>query len=132
MNPGVNPYPYGLFWTVSIPMDSVEVHPGAGEAIYKASNLLIQDWPTFDQSLSGSPGAPAIVSFEVRWSGADQHVNIKDSAARFGGEFVRGSAQMEWTASVGDYRFQSDPIDTSFSSFASVGTERNGVFFPRS
>ena len=52
--------------------------------------------------------------------------------ARFGGEFVRGRAQMQWSAAVGPYVFQSDPIETSFSDFATLGTERNGVFFPRS
>ena len=38
---------------------------------------------------------------------------------------------MAWTADVGAYHFQSDPIETSSSDFATLGTERNGVFFPR-
>ena len=48
----------------------------------------------------------------------------------FAGEFVRNSAQMEWSAAVGDYTFVSDPIATSSSSFAEIGHERNGSFFP--
>jgi len=48
----------------------------------------------------------------------------------FAGEFVRNSAQMEWSAAGGDYTFVSDPIATSSSSFAEIGHERNGSFFP--
>jgi hypothetical protein len=45
------------------------------------------------------------------------------------GQF-RNSAQMEWSAAVGDYTFVSDPIVSSSSSFAEIGHERNGSFFP--
>jgi hypothetical protein len=38
---------------------------------------------------------------------------------------------MEWTATVGDYTFVSDPLATSSSTFAEIGHERNGVFFPQ-
>jgi hypothetical protein len=48
----------------------------------------------------------------------------------FAGEFVRNTAQIEWNAAVGDYTFVSDPIATSSSSFAEIGHERNGSFFP--
>ena len=133
MNPGINPsYPDGLFWTVRLPDDSVQVNPGDGRAIYAASELEIEDYGSLDNSFRGLPGVPATVSFEVHWSGVGERLNIKDPVSRFGGEFVRGSAQMAWSAVVGDYTFQSDPLETSTSDFASLGTERNGVFFPRS
>jgi hypothetical protein len=132
MNPGINPYPAGLFWTMAIPSNSVFTNPGAGEAVYRVSNLAIQDYGDFNNALGGGVGTPAIVSFEVRWSGVDQRLNIKNPDARFGGEFVRGSARMEWSAVIGNYSFQSDPIETSSSDFASLGKERNGAFFPRS
>jgi hypothetical protein len=131
LNPGINPYPNGLFWTLQFPDSSVRVNPGAGTAVYQATNAQVQDFGSIPQSLSGAPGAPATVSFDVRWSGVNQRLNIKDAAAGFGGEFVRGRAQMSWSAVVGDYAYQSDPLETSSSDFASLGTERNGVFFPR-
>lgn len=131
MNPGINPYPSGLFWTIPIPTASVTANPGAGEAIYKVQNAHIQDFGDFNTSFSGTPGVPATVSFEVRWSGTDQRVNLRDPDAGFGAEFVRGRAQMAWSAVVGDYSFQSDPIGTSSSDFAEMGTMRNGTFFPR-
>jgi hypothetical protein len=37
---------------------------------------------------------------------------------------------MEWTATVGDLVFASDPLSSSSSSFAEIGHERNGSFFP--
>lgn len=132
MNPGINPFPNGLFWTTAIPLDNVQVNPGAGEAAYKVENLHIKDFGNFGNSFGGGASIPAVVSYEVRWSGVEQRLNLKDPVAQFGGEFVRGHARMQWSAIVGDYAFQSDPLDTSSSDFASLGTERNGSFFPRS
>lgn len=131
LNPGIHPFPDGLFWTLELPDDSVQANPGAGRATYKAEDIRIADYHDFENSFTGGSGDPAIVSFEVRWSGVDQRVNIKDDAARFGGEFVRGRAQMKWKARIGSIEYESHPIATSDSSFASLGTERNGVFFPR-
>jgi hypothetical protein len=131
-NPGINPYPDGLFWTLQIPDDSVSVHPGEGGAIYKVSNLQVRDFGDIGSAFNGAPGVPATVSFEVRWSGVEQRLHITDRAAGFAGQFVRGGAQMSWSAVSGDYSYQSDALETSSSDFAETGTERNGVFFPRS
>ena len=91
----------------------------------------MRDFHDFSNALGGGPSLPAKVSFEVRWSGIDDRVNITNRSNDFGGEFVRNSAQMEWSAIVGDFSFVSDPLSTSSSSFAELGTERNGSFFPR-
>ena len=131
MNPGIHPFPNGLFWTTQIPDDSVRVRPGDGDAIYRVTNLKIADYGNFDGSFGNGPSTPATVNFEVRWSGVNQRLTIADPVARFGGEFVRGRAQMAWSAIVGDFEFRSDPIETSTSDFASLGIERNGSFFPR-
>jgi len=37
---------------------------------------------------------------------------------------------MEWRASVGDWLMVSDLLATSSSSFAEIGHERHGSFFP--
>lgn len=129
MNPGIQSSPNGLFWTIALPESSVQVNPGAGKAIFQATNVQIFDFGDFGTSLSGAPGLPATVSFDVRWSGVDKRVPINDVASGFGGEFVRGHAKMSWSAVVGDNAYQSDPLDTSSSDFATLGTMRNGVFF---
>ena len=120
-----------MVWTLPVPQESVQTNPGAGKAVYAVSEVDVKDYGNIGNAFAGGAGAPATVSFEVRWSGVNDRVNIKDPVARFGGEFVRGQAQMAWTADVGAYHFQSDPIETSSSDFATLGTERNGVFFPR-
>lgn len=82
----------------------------------------------------GPAPVPGSVSYTVAWSGVQERVNIKNADPVYGGfagEFVHTGAQMEWTATVGDYHFVSAPLETSFSSFAEVGHERNGIFFPQ-
>jgi len=101
----------------------------------KASNVPILDYGNIGNALfGGGPAAvPGSVSFTVVWSGVGQRENIKNTDPVYGGfagEFIRNTAQMEWTATVGDYSFASDPLTTSASSFAEIGHERNGSFFP--
>jgi hypothetical protein len=132
MNPGITPFPSGLFWTTRLPEKSVHANPGAGQAVIEAHNIAVQDFGDFNHAVSGNPGQPATVSFKVQWSGVDERVNVKNRSDGFAGEFVRNSAQMEWSATVGDYSFVSAPLETSSSAFAEVGTERNGSFFPHS
>jgi hypothetical protein len=63
----------------------------------------------------------------------NERLNIKNTDPVYGGfagEFVRTNAQMEWSATVGDFTLVSDPIVTSTSSFAELGHERNGSFLP--
>lgn len=74
---------------------------------------------------------PGSVSFKVVWSGVGQRVNVSNTDPVFGGfagEFIRNTAQMEWTATVGNYTFASDALATSSSSFAEIGKEPNGSF----
>lgn len=106
----------------------------------------VQLWrrPTSPSSITAtSPNAlfgggpapiPGVVSFKVIWSGVAERVNIRNTDPVYGGfagQFVRNeNAQMEWTATVGDYVFASAPLATSSGRAAQMGHERNGVFFP--
>ena len=96
--------------------------------------------PVFDYSsvqnalfAGGPPPIRGSVSFKAVWSGAGEKVHIKNTDPVFGGfegDFIRNSAQMEWRAIVDGYVFESDPLEmeTSTSSFAEIGHERNGFF----
>lgn len=136
MNPSTFP-PLGLFWTVELPEDSVKVEFGKGEASLRGFDVPVFDYGTLLNALFGPPPSPlptGTVSFKVVWSGPGQSVNIRNTDPVYGGfagEFIRNKAQMEWTATVGDYSFVSDPLATSSSSFAQIGRERNGCFFPQ-
>lgn len=135
LNPSTFP-PVGLFWTIELPDDSVEVQLGKGSAMLQASDVPVFDYGTLSNALFGpvpSPLPTGSVSATVVWSGVQQRVNIRNTDPVFGGfagEFIRNRAQMEWTATVGDYTFVSDPLATSSSEFAEIGHERNGSFFP--
>jgi hypothetical protein len=151
LNPSTFP-PVGLFWTIEIAEDdsgeqegknkgtgeswggSIDVEFGRGSASMRVSNAPILDYGTIPNALFGGGPSPVAgsVSFKVIWSGVGQRVNIKNTDPVYGGfegEFIRNTAQMEWTASVGNYTFVSDALATSSSSFAEIGHERNGFFF---
>ena len=141
LNPTVFP-PVGLFWTIQISDDrhgdnddGVDVNLGAGSATLQATNAPILDYGNIVNALFGggpSP-VPGVVSFKVEWRGVHERLNIRNTDSvfgGFGGEFIRNSAQMQWSARVGDLVLESDALGTSSSSFAEIGHERNGVFFP--
>jgi hypothetical protein len=132
LNPSQSP-PFGLFWTIAIDGDGIDVNLGAGRASMEATDVPIFDYGSFENDIAGGPGVPGTVSFKVTWSGVQERLKIRNTDPVYGGfagQFVRNSAQMEWTARVGDLVFQSDPLATSSSSFAEIGKERNGSFFP--
>jgi hypothetical protein len=134
LNPSTFP-PTGLFWTLQVPAEGIDVQLGKGSASMKAKDVPILDYGDIGNALFGGGPAPipGTVSFNVVWSGVGQRLNIKNTDPVYGGyagEFVRNTAQMEWTGKVGDLAFVSDPIETSSSEFAEIGHERNGSFFP--
>lgn len=140
LNPTAFP-PVGLFWTIQISDerqgddgDGIQAQLGTGDATLQVSNAAILDYGDIANALfgNGPPPIPGVVSFKVQWNGVNQRVNIRNTDPVYGGfagEFIRNTAQMQWTAQVGDLLFESDPIGTSSSSFAEIGHERNGVFF---
>jgi hypothetical protein len=115
---------------MALPPNAVSVNPGAGRAVMQASNLHMLDFHDFGNSLFGGGEAPtpATVSIEVTWSGVLQRAHVVNPDTDSTGEYVRNSAQMEWTASSGDYDYVSAAASTSASDFAEIGEERNGVF----
>jgi hypothetical protein len=119
LNPTAFP-PTGLFWTLEILGNGIQVNPGAGSAVMTANNVPILDYHDIGNALFGGGPAPigGTVSFKVAWNGVKERVNIRNTDPVYGGfagEFVRNNAQMEWTAKVGDYQFVSAPLATSSS-----------------
>ena len=133
LNPSTFP-PTGLFWTIEIPDDGVQVHFGAGRASMEAADVPILDYVTIPNALFGGGPAPVpgTVSFKVLWNGVNERLKIRNTDPVYGGfagAFIRNTAQMEWTATVGDFTFASAPLAKSSSAFAEIGHERNGIFF---
>jgi len=126
-------HPTGLFWTLAVPEDGIEVEFGEGEASMQARNVPIFDYGNIGNALfGGAPRAAGVVSYRVVWSGINQRVNIHNTDPLYGGfagTFIRNTAKMEWTATTDDFTFVSAPLKTSSSNFAEIGVERNGSFF---
>jgi hypothetical protein len=129
LNPSFAP-PTGLFWTVRVPDDSVTVDLAQGTATLQARDVPVLEYFTLANALSGmdAPPLPATVSFRVEWRANAPLTPMRNEVQGFAGEFARGAAQMEWTATSGQYSFTSAPLATSASTFAVLGRERNGIF----
>ena len=125
-DPGINPYPDGLFWT--LPIASVgAVDLGRGAAEWRAQNLGLTDFFNIPNALFRFDGStPATVSFNIVWSGpvaSRGQVTSKGST----GELVMCKATIDWSAhnDLG-FSFTSNPSTTSV--FAQLGHVSNGVF----
>lgn len=127
MNPGITST--GLFWTMDVPDDSVEVNFEKGRAELQVKHAKIQDYGNFLNALFGGPSEPATVAFEVHWAGRSPRQHVVNTAGEMEGQFIRNTATMEWSATTPQYTFVSKPASTSSSLFAEIARERNGVFF---
>ena len=128
-NPGIDG-DTGLFWTTPLPGDSVHVHPGRGTARFALSDFETRDFHNIGNALSGGPSDPAVVSFEMRWSGGGSHL-VQSDGSTFTLHSVVSTATVEWTGEnrATGMTFASDPASTSHSVYAAVGHEKNGTFF---
>jgi hypothetical protein len=126
-DPGINPYPSGLFWTLPIPpVGPVEL--GTGRARMAATDLAVTDFGSIPNALFHfAPSVPASCSFDIQWSGpvsSRGRVSTKGST----GELVMSKATMTWSASnASGFKFVSNPSGTT-SAFAQLGRIQNGVF----
>jgi hypothetical protein len=68
-------------------------------------------------------------ALSVRWQNEIRRLDLRDPQNGFEGQFVETQAFVQWTSSQKGFTFVSDPLNTSNSSFAVFGHERNGVFF---
>ena len=122
-NPGTD---NGLFWTIPIDRGSAQINLGRGSAALHVADLDVEDYGNVVNALLDGPSVEAAVSFDVSWQGVDERVNIRNTDVDFGGEYVRNSAELVWSAEESGFTFQSDPLG---SDFATLGHDRNGVFF---
>jgi len=115
-----------------VPIDrgSVRVNLGNGSASLHVADLDVEDYfNVVNALLDGAliPEAEASVSFDLTWDRGNERVKIRNRDTGFAGEYIRNEATLVWSAEneLG-FSFQSDP---HASGFATVGHERNGVFF---
>lgn len=128
-NPGITLN--GLFWTVVLPPDNVQVDLNAGTATLEGRDIHVKDYFNLQNAVGGGGAQPnpAIVSFKVQWQGLGGLNQYNNAALQFRGAFKEASARMEWSARSGDFEFQSAPLATSTSVAAELGQESNGSFY---
>ena len=123
--------PSGLFWTVQLPDDAVVV-----SADGRQLTVTVQDLALVDDVLRPVPVTfPATVSFQMEWRGKKAQkrrgrglkVDATDPAA-FLGRFRKAKATGTFSGATEGFTFASVDTPAVTSRFATLGTERNGVF----
>jgi hypothetical protein len=128
--PGIEPS--GLFWTVPFPRSAMDAAPGAGTARLRAASLPVDDYHDFFNAIAEEPtGVRAShVSFDVRWLGGGDRMNVRDADFGFVGQFVAGEATIDFSCRDDDSPVIYTSVAEGQSTVgAGVGHERNGVFF---
>jgi hypothetical protein len=137
-DPGIDPYPEGLFWTV--PLQSgredeghggVTVDLGDGKARMRATNLRVRDFFNSPNALfrfQSPASVRATVSFDIRWLGPATGRSAVTSPPGSSGRLLMSPATMRWSAqNAQGFSFKSDPSSTT-SVFGQLGRVRNGIF----
>jgi hypothetical protein len=145
-DPGIHPYPSGLFWTVPLDSSSVRADLGHGMASYHVTDLALRDFGTLANAFFNAPSTPATVSFDLQWQMLTvtnrKQTKVRDVAQGYAGDFwevasspqgheALGAVTLKWSGTASDFRFVSNSAASSESYFAALGHERNGVFFPQ-
>ena len=72
---------------------------------------------------------PATVSFDVQWSGEISRETVVNEAQNFKGEFIKTGSTIKWSSIQDGFSFESEEPNPARSNGATIGRERNGVFF---
>lgn len=129
--PGIEPS--GLFWTIEFPGAAMSAAPGAGTAHLHGESVAVDDYHDFFNAIAEAPDPPprpSHVSFDVRWHGGGDRMNVRDPDFGFVNQVVAGDATIEFTAKNDDSPIVYTSVaDGQSTVSAGVGHERNGVFF---
>jgi hypothetical protein len=122
-------------------VSDVTIHFGAGTAELSVTNLALYDYGKIPIALGPNfetAEAPAVVSFDVVWSGPiTRNLSVTDStdSDQFTGQFEENQATVTWSGTnlATGFSFTANPGDFSTSvpgrAFAELAREQNGIFF---
>lgn len=121
--------PNGLYWTGSIPASGLTLSQDGRSANVTVRNYAVLDQPKAPVSMD--PSYQAVLDFQITWSAHGPMIGYTEPKKRYRLRFFAASAKIAYTARVPERNLviTSDPIETSSSVFAMIGTESNGVFF---
>ncbi len=72
---------------------------------------------------------PAMVSFDIEWSGITDSAKVVNVMQNFRGRFVRTGATIDWSAESANFAFQSESPNPARNLYSVIGHQQNGVFF---
>ena len=130
-NPGVHPFPTGLFWTTAIPSHSFDFDFEDAEAELELENFEIDDYGNVVDALTKDKEInTGHINVELNWSGVLKRGNarVSDPATKrkFTTSWINDNASLEWSATEPGFKFRSTSGGTGFGQIA---RERNGKFF---
>jgi len=105
----------------------VALNLGRGTAAYRLSNLAMEDYGNIGNALSDGSSVPAVVSFDVEWSGVVERATTSDAANQFSLSLARTGASIDWSGSSSLGSFGSNAVTKV--NFAQIAHETNGMFF---
>jgi len=111
-------------WTVRLPDDTVTVGP-RGNVV----TVDVHDVAVVDDRPAPAGETPATVSVQMTWKGRGGGRHLRAGAPAFAGLFFRHTrARGTFSGSEDGFGFASDAVKRARSTFAELGTERNGLF----
>jgi hypothetical protein len=129
--PGIAPS--GLFWTVAVPPSAIEIAGASGRARFHLENYAIPDYRDILNALGVSPTpappVPSHVTFDVRWEGGGERLNVRDETFGFAGEFVGSDATISFSATNDGGATYTSVAAGQTTVNSAVGHERNGLYF---
>ena len=121
--------PEGLYWVT--PVNAVDFALSEDE---KSATLHMAKVPIIDQPRWPAMDAlstPAFMDFKLVLRATDEPVKYEDPTRQYRFEGFKANAQLEAAIrmpSIG-FSFKTDPLETSKSDFAVMGTEVNGKYY---
>lgn len=128
-NPGIR-QPGGLFWTVPVSEDALQVDLEDGTATLSLDDFDTDDYGNLHNALLGGAELDASISFKMKWTAKGDAFNVSDPVHTFAGRYRFASVGIEWSAAVPTigFSFKSDPT-SNVTVVGVIGRERNGIFF---
>ena len=111
-------------WTVRLADDAVTISPRGNVVTVDTHDVVVVD------KRAAPPGeVPATVTFRITWKGRGGRRRLAAEAPAFAGRFFRQArARGVFSGSEDGFAFASDASKRARSTFAELGTERNGLF----
>jgi hypothetical protein len=125
-NPGIRES--GLFWTVPVPEDALEVNFEAGTATLSLHDFDTDDYGNLENALKGGQEFDASVTFDMKWTATGQPFNVSDPVHTFAGRYRLATVDIAWSATAPGFSFTSNPA-SNVNVKSVFGRERNGIFF---